>query len=682
MTQAGEGELGVQEGPSTLAVLESVGTRLHFHWGMGNEIFCCDVYEDKIPCHERNDRESVSTSNCIRWSRLGPAQRRVAYDTCSKYLEYAIEMNSKNTTSKRTNHLVDGKSNIAALDFAQSVSDILGSTTLSNADESDDVLQVVEEKALWDLICSFVFDSSRLQRMQTTIPDISGWYYGNATAMCGRPSESPLSDEVILYLQEVDIPELEHVYWPVFLRLVSLGWISDALDVLGLHSAWLQWDSSSDEKTPADISILENLSSLLRRFPILDDKSSPETNLTRTFDNIGDLLIYRKSWLEQCEQLQNESQLWEECAKKAPETKNGCLACLDILLGKEDIINQCVNSWCEMLIGEITHRYPDLNSLSELKEVLLGVKSKRAPENDFQRAVALIIEHSCEMDHQAIIMACSHLVSDWFLCHIPFILELHPVGPGPLHMPLLHLGCDQSEFFRLDYACTLASSSLTWQLAPRYLGFCSSHGKEAFQLICRMLPLYAGGTIARQAVNLSQEYGLDGLSRTIQKQQGAVCWQNGLYGLAAYWYSLAGDMHNMDICLGGLDSSINADNVSENKVNDLEQCIDALHLSEHFGPGPNYAVLISKICAYKKSRTSFERVTSVLRRVDEHLKVYCMALLVESIPEIKPGFLKDEDITLLLEYVNLMGSHDCPAAVMSSRKRLIQLIALLDTKAL
>ncbi len=677
--------LELQQEPSPLAVLQSVGNRLYFHWGVGNEIFCSDLYNQTIPYDHRSEREneSVSTSNCIRWGGQGPAQRRVAYDTCSKYLEYATELNIKSSSSKNSQAL--GKSSMAALEFAQSISDILGATTISSGNETDDVLQVVEEKALWDLLCCFVFDSSKIQRTHSTtdIPDISGWYYGNATAMCGMPSKAPWSDDMIKYLQKADVPELEDVYWAVFLRLVSLGWISDALDVLGLHSAWLQWDSASDDKTPADVSILENISSLLRRFPILNDNASSETSLTRRFDTMSDLFDYRKSWLDQCAQLQKDSHVWEECAMKAPETKNGCLACLNILLGDENTIHRFSHSWCEILISEITHKYPDLTSLSGMKQILMDVISKKPPENHFEIAVASIIEHGCEMDHQAIISSCSHLVSDWFLCHIPLILEMHPHGPGPLHTPLLHVGGDQAEFFMLDYACALASNSLTWQLASRYLGFCSNHGKEAFIATYRMLPLCVTGAMARQAVNLAQEYGLGELCGSIQKQQGALCWQNGLYGLAAYWYALAGDMCNMDICLGGLNSTETALNskICENTINDLEECIDALHLSEAAHPGPNYTVLLTRICAFKKTRRCFERVTDVLRRVNENLRIHCMKLLVSSIPEITPGFLKEEDLILLLDYVNSMGSHSHEGTVTASRKRLIQLIALLDINA-
>lgn len=679
-----EDQSEVQHTSSPLAVVESVGGRLHFHWGIGNELFCCDMVMDTVPCRDLED-DSVSTSSCIRWGRQGPAQRRVAYDASSKYVDYAVRMNTRNMLRKKDDSLgmIAGQANGDALEFAQSISDILGSTSLSSADETDDMFLVIEEKALWDLLCSFVFDSATHKQIQYGIPDISSWYYGNATAMSGVPSDAPLSEEMMQNLQKLDVPELESAYWSIFLRLVALGWISDALDVLSLHSAWLQWDSSSDEKTPADIAVLENISSLLRRFPSLNDQSSCGASLTRRFDNQDELLAYRKSWLQQCENLQEESSMWNACAEKAPETKDGCSACLNILLGNEKSIVHSVHSWCELFIASITHRYPDLSSLSELKQILLDATSTMPPQNPFQHAVASIIEHCCDMDHQAIIRACSHVVSDWFLCHIPLVLEVHPSGPGPLHMPLPHAGCDQSEFFRLDYACTLASSSLTWQLALRYLGFCASHGKAVFESLCRMLPLCTSGTLARQAVKLAEEYGLNHICRIIQKQQGTVFLQNGLYGLAAYWFSLAGDVSSMDICLGGFTATemfTMLDGEAYN-VNDLEQCVDAVQCTANLEPGTNYAVLITIICAHQKSRRSFERVTTVLRSADDQLKVYCMQFLIDSIPEIQPGFLKKEDLSLLLEYINLMNSTDRLEAITASRKRLIQLLALLDIRA-
>ena len=49
----------MEEEPVLLAqVVSSPGSRLHFSWGLGNEIYCCDIASD---AHEE------STSSCVQW---------------------------------------------------------------------------------------------------------------------------------------------------------------------------------------------------------------------------------------------------------------------------------------------------------------------------------------------------------------------------------------------------------------------------------------------------------------------------------------------------------------------------------------------------------------------------------------------------------------------------------------
>ena len=295
--------MGPQQATTLLAEVESTGNRLHFHWGLGNEIFCCSTLnkDAQSAISVGIDSDQVSTSTCIRWGHLGAVHRRIAYDTCSKYMEYASmkQMGRKKGEARRS--LTDTGASQGALAFAQIVSDILGANTLYSTDESDDTVQVLEEKALWELICSFVFDSLITEQSSGTIPDISSWYKANATALQGGVDQTPISTELIELMQHIDVPELEDRYWATFLRLVSLGWISGALDFLGLHTAWLQWDPSTFEQglsiegsnTPPEIIVLENISSILRRFPTLRDRGAAGPSMTRQFDALEELMSFR-----------------------------------------------------------------------------------------------------------------------------------------------------------------------------------------------------------------------------------------------------------------------------------------------------------------------------------------------------------------------------------------------------
>jgi len=665
-------EVEAQQTTTVLASIDSTGSRIHFQWGVGNEIFCCGVHEDS---REPVPGIQVSTSTCIRWGSLGPAQRRVAYDTSVRLIDYLSSKNKKSTRGNIAQYLASSQASQEALEFAQSVSEILGSlvTSLDNAQE---IYQLLEEKALWEIVCAFVFCSSNVETGEGSIPDIAGWYNGNATALCDSPSDAPLSEEILHLIQNIDVPELESVYWSTFLRLVSLGWISDALDVLSLHSAWLRGGTrepeNSLEPSSADIVVLENVSSVLRRFPSIADKGVRSHNMTRQFNDNNDMMTFRRSWIQQCKELKSNNSLWNACELKSPETSTACSQCLDILLGDEKAIQSNVRSCLELFVGNLAHIYPYINNLPELQQVLCDVIAKYPPRNEFQDIIASVIKHCCQMDHQGVMKECSFIVSDWFLSHLPVILEVHPAGPGPLVQHLKHAGGDQLEFYRLNYAASLASSPLTWEVSARYMGLCTNHGRIALECLLSKVPLCANGTIARRAIGLGKEYGLHGICNVVRRHQGVKCWQNGLYGLAAEWFSSAGEFSSMDLCFRGLE------NHGEENIDNLEQCIKplrTLHLNES---GANYANIMTKICAKRKSKESFELAVSTLRLVDKKLGVHCMYHLLHSIADLKPGFLGREDLILLMEYMNHIKSPD--PLFLSSLRRLIELLVLEDVR--
>lgn len=383
--------------------------------------------------------------------------------------------------------------------------------------------------------------------------------------------------------------------------------------------------------------------------------------------------------MKKCQDLRNDSEMWNRCNHTAPETSKACLECLDILLGKENAMKRSVVSWCELLIAKLAHEYPDLDNLSELKHMLETCLVQLHSTNEFQDSVASVIRHSCEMNHQGIIRSCSFTVSDWFLGHITAVLEAHPSGPGPLKQGLLHAGGDQSEFYRLDYASSLSPSPLTWELAAKYFGFCESHGKPAFEELLRKLPLSTDGKLAHRAVILADTYGLEHLKHSLYKKQGALCWQNGLYGLGAQWFSLADDIYSMDVSLGGIvfDATDDQQRPSEEQLNSIEHCIRSLSVPRDLQYASNYALITTRICANKKTQGSFELAISTIRRVDRRLGIQCAQHLMKSVSALEPGYLDRENLILFMEYINASEGENASL----SRRKLLELVALLDIRS-
>ena len=222
---------------------------------------------------------------------MGPTQRRVVYDTSAKFLELATMMEQKK--HRRHGHEVG---DVDAMNFAEQVSAILGATSMES-DDTGGVYGVLEEKALWELVCAFTFDAAVVHQAPSAIPDVASWYHGNATALCGGALQTPLPPARMEHFQYEAIPEMHEHYWMMFLRAVAVGWISEALDLLGLHSAWMQWDGEQhgEEKTEssAQLIALEGLSLLLRRFPTMKDRGAEGSSMTREFDTIGELMTFR-----------------------------------------------------------------------------------------------------------------------------------------------------------------------------------------------------------------------------------------------------------------------------------------------------------------------------------------------------------------------------------------------------
>lgn len=340
-------------------------------------------------------------------------------------------------------------------------------------------------------------------------------------------------------------------------------------------------------------------------------------------------------------------------------------------------------SWCELLIAKLAHKYPDLHNLSELRHMLETCLVQLPSMNELQDSVASVIRSSCEMNHQGIIKACSFTVSDWFLGHITAVLEAHPSGPGPLKHELLHAGGDQSEFYRLDYANSLSPSPLTWELAAKYFGFCESHGKRAFEKLLDKLPLTTDGKLAHRAVILAETYGIEHLKYSVYKRQGALCWQNGLYGLGAQWFSLADDINSMDVSLGGIvfdagDDQSLTEGTSEKRLHSIEQCIRSLRVPTDLEYAANLALITTKICADKKTKGSFELAMSTIRRVDRRLGIKCAQHLMTSVFALEPGYLDREDLVLFMEYINASEGEN----VALSRRKLLELVALLDIRSI
>lgn len=66
--------------------------------------------------------------------------------------------------------------------------------------------------------------------------DLVQWLQRNQAALSARPLRLALAA-----VRGAALPEEHPDYWPTLQRCLALGWAEDAMDLLGLHSAWARW---------------------------------------------------------------------------------------------------------------------------------------------------------------------------------------------------------------------------------------------------------------------------------------------------------------------------------------------------------------------------------------------------------------------------------------------------------
>jgi hypothetical protein len=400
---------------------------------------------------------------------------------------------------------------------------------------------------------------------------------------------------------------------------------------------------------------------------------SPKENL---YLGLIIILSYcRTTWIAQCEQLAKQKDVWVACKQRSPTTAAACLTCLDILVGKESALLEATTSWTELLVANLTHKYPDLKSLSELKQLLEESMQYKPEMDEYQMGVAAAMESSCDIDHQGVLRACSNTASDWFMAHIGIIMEAHPAGSGPLCRELEHAGGDQLEFYRLEFACSLAPHLSTCNIAVKYFGYCRVHGKGAAQHVIQNLPLSSNGREANRAIRETETFGLNMISDIVRKKQGALCWQHGLYSLGAYWFSAAEDVLHMDMALAGFLQPENCSDESH-RLYDIERCLLALKEQKSLSSARNFVSLFIQICLEKETKEDLQRALVMLRSVDRDVAFDCVLPILKHLSDIRPEFLETEDVLQLLEVVNVMAHRKQSGNLLDIRKTLAHLTSL------
>ena len=268
--------------------------------------------------------------------------------------------------------------------------------------------------------------------------DLARWLRGNATAVAGGVAASPLPGAVAAQLRGASLPEGEPPYWPAVTRLVALGWIDDAIELLGLHSAWLRYDGSgvleaADGAARALVGALEAATLLLRRFPVLSAAGVVQ-GAGRECATPSEFAAYRRTWQAQSAALAADGGMWGVCEGADAATARGLRAVLGVLAGDEEALAAAAASWLELLVSQLLHVYPAARPQAELRQLAQRAfeAGGGASASDFLQVAAALLEACCELDAQAAMRVCSSFCSSWFMAHAPDLMAAHPAGEGAL----------------------------------------------------------------------------------------------------------------------------------------------------------------------------------------------------------------------------------------------------------
>ncbi|XRB20644.1 nuclear pore complex protein Nup85 [Pseudoscourfieldia marina] len=244
-------------------------------------------------------------------------------------------------------------------------------------------------------------------------------------------------------------PELTSPFWPAIATLAAVGLTQSAADVLGLHSSWRHADGPSDA--------LEAVALLLRQRP--RDDALPNA---------------KAQWTNEARRLLDATDVWATCRHSSDV--GGLQILLLVLAGDDATLSSVTGTWVELLIARIVHARSPARSLPsrlQLRQLAESCVAEKPPsEEDSTLALAYeLLVCCCDNDAPGAVRACSHdeSLGPWFLAHA---LEMLPSGSD--HLP--NLGCDQREYYRLQYACALLPHIATRPVALRYLAMCPTYG--------------------------------------------------------------------------------------------------------------------------------------------------------------------------------------------------------------
>ncbi|UPR01151.1 nuclear pore complex protein Nup85 [Chloropicon primus] len=554
--------------------------RLHISWGAGNELHLCDIAPTGVPASSRRKDEG-SNLTVVKWGWQSGSERRVCYDCLEPWIEIQ---------KQRTNGLAgEGNWWASVLEYSERVSQVLGRQddlrVPREVPANEEDMWIAVRRIVWELLEIFYVRPSA--SLSAQIQDFLGWLQRNSQVVIGldrkHASDVIPLETMLRGIYECELPEEEEQYWASVELLVLLGFNEAAIDLLGIHSAWTRWQNR-DTAVRAQFEILESLITILQKMPRLAGSNSASLGV-KVFNNVSDYNLYKSKWSLACRQLLQNEVLWQECSESSARTAKGAKTVLNGLLGQETALRDGTRAWSELLCAQLLHRYPTIESLSELSSLTEYCMERCSKDSEVTVDILLAILND---NVQEVISLSSQTLGPWFMAHAP---ELILARPGQRELrevltPIQGRQGNQFEFFVLDFAEALMTNPSMWQTVCEYLAWCPTCGETALQTFLSHLPLtIQDDKAALLAMQIANKHGLPAVAAQISRSVGLHSWSKGQRARALFWLRGHDDVLKVLEATGRQEQEI-----SPGQWEDEEECWKLLELLEDMPDSKKHAV--------------------------------------------------------------------------------------------
>lgn len=466
-----------------------------------------------------------------------------------------------------------------------------------DATADDAVAAARAEHAAWDWAGLLFLGSPR--------PDgaageaTAAWLRTHAGALCsggggeGGASTAALAPAIARLLAS-PAPDADPLYWPTLARAASVGWVDDAVALLGAHGAWTEASAvggggsgarppfapppgALDSATLAALGVLDPVGLLVRGQPRLGGggaaPSGAAPSTSTHYASMADFIAARTAWLSSARRLACDGGVWERGRAGDAPTAEGCRALLRVLCAEPGAVDAAAlgllglgdgaaasGGWPDLLAARCLH--PPDGSPGPAGAGELAAAAGRAaadaaacpasphptPASAARDAMLLGVAGAAAAGEPAgAAAALSAGCSAWAMAAVTPVLYARG-GPGAASAggePLPHAGGRSGEWWALDLASGLAGSAVTRPAAARLLASaCPTHGRGGAGALFARAPgaTSAGDDLpASRAAATAARIGLRSAEAGVCRAAGVAHWQAGRPGAALGWLGRAGD---------------------------------------------------------------------------------------------------------------------------------------------